>query len=112
MTKLVDRAGFRNRLATGLGRVSKPRERRAALARPRAGFEQMYSIIENALVAEGVDVRTGATVRGIEVDGGGFLVSTDRGTERFDVVVSTIPVPVTATQIGRASCRERVCRYV
>src|SRR3546814_4801134 len=28
MTKLVDRAGFRNRLATSLGRVSKPRERR------------------------------------------------------------------------------------
>ena len=100
MTKLVDRAGFRNRLATSLGRVSKPRVRRAALARPRAGFEQMYSIIENALVAEGVDVRTGATVRGIEVDGGGFLVSTDRGTERFDVVVSTIPVPVTAKLIG------------
>src|SRR3546814_8335451 len=62
----------------------------------------MYSIMENALVAEGVDVRTGATVRGIEVDGGGFLVSTDRGTERFDVVVSTIPVPVTAKLIGVA----------
>src|SRR3546814_9936116 len=46
------RSGFRNRLATSLGRVSKPRERRAALASPRAGFEQMYSIIENALVAE------------------------------------------------------------
>src|SRR3546814_17198666 len=90
MAKLVDRAGLRNRLATSLGRVSKPRERRAALARPRAGFEQMYSIMENALVAEGVDVRTGATVRGIEVDGGGLLVSTDRGAERFDVVVSTI----------------------
>src|SRR3546814_20634569 len=97
---------FRNRLATSLGRVSKPRERRAALARPRAGFEQMYSIMENALVAEGVDVRTGATVRGIEVDGGGFLVSTDRGAERLDVVVSTIPVT-----LGNESVRERVCQY-
>ncbi|WP_168707850.1 FAD-dependent oxidoreductase [Sphingopyxis sp. PAMC25046] len=99
MAKLVDLAGFRNRFATSLRDAWKPRKHAVALARPRAGFQHMYAVIECALTAEGVDVRTEANVQGIEKDERGFLVSTDRKTERFDAVVSTIPVPVTARLI-------------
>lgn len=100
MGKLADRAAFRKLLATSLRRAGKPRGSAAALARPRAGFQHMYATIQRALVAEGVDVQTGVEVRRIEKDTGGFLLSTDRGTERFDAVVSTIPIPVIAKLVG------------
>ncbi len=100
MGKLADRAAFRKLLATSLRRAGKPRGGAAALARPRAGFQHMYGAIQRALVAEGVDVQTGVEVRRIEKGTGGFLLSTDRGTEKFDAVVSTIPIPVIAKLVG------------
>jgi len=100
MAELVDRAAFRKLLATSLHRAGRRRGRAAAFARPRAGFQHMYAAIQRELVAEGVDVRTGVEVRRIEKDTGGFLLSTDRGAERFDVVVSTIPIPAIAKLVG------------
>ena len=73
----------------------------SVLVRPRDGFESIYALIGERLRERGVTVRTSALLERVERDKtGAFVVRTASGTEHFDRVISTLPVPITAQLIG------------
>jgi protoporphyrinogen oxidase len=60
----------------------------------RCGYEGLTAAIVDALVARGAEVWLESPVRAIEDTAGGVRLTTARGAERFDAVVSTLPLPV------------------
>jgi hypothetical protein len=102
MSVLADAASLRRLLARKVSAMLKPPDRgnNVAFARPRRGFEHMYTHIEGVLSASGVDVQTGANIRSIEKLGSTFVVSTDNESKEYDIIVSTAPIPVTARLIN------------
>ena len=67
---------------------------------PREGFGAVYSTIETLLNADGVDVQTSASLQQITRHGNQFNITTTGGTERFDRVISTIPIPSVLECLG------------
>jgi protoporphyrinogen oxidase len=60
----------------------------------RCGYHGLAATIAAAITARGGEVRLQSPVRAIEEIAGGMRVATARGNERFDAVVSTLPLPV------------------
>ena len=60
----------------------------------RCGYQGLAAAIVDALVARGAEVWLESPVRAIEDTAGGVRLTTARGAERFDAVVSTLPLPV------------------
>lgn len=67
---------------------------------PREGFGVVYAAIETLLNADGVDVRTSATIQQIRRVGNHFTITADGRTEQFDRVISTIPIPTLLEYLG------------
>lgn len=70
------------------------------LVRPPDGFDGIYRAIGDEVAARGARVRTGCDVRSVRRVGDGFELDVDGVAERFDRVVSTIPVPTMARLAG------------
>jgi protoporphyrinogen oxidase len=62
----------------------------------RCGYRGLAEALRDALVARGAEVRMRCPVDAIEEIAGGVRVATRGGSERFDAVVSTLPVPLLA----------------
>ncbi|MBI3636559.1 MAG: FAD-dependent oxidoreductase [Candidatus Rokubacteria bacterium] len=60
----------------------------------RGGYRFLADELARVIVARGGEVRLQQPVAGVEADGTGAVVETARGRERFDAVVSTLPLPV------------------
>jgi protoporphyrinogen oxidase len=60
----------------------------------RCGYRGLAAAIADALEVRGADVRLQSPVRSIEDVPGALSLTTARGTERFDGVISTLPLPV------------------
>ncbi len=60
----------------------------------RCGYRGLAAALADALVVRDADVRLESPVRAIEEMAGGVRLITARGSERFDGVVSTLPLPV------------------
>lgn len=68
--------------------------------RPEDGFAAMYGPVADALRERGVQVRMGARITGARRPGGAHELSVDGAEERYDDVVSTIPIPTLARLAG------------
>lgn len=62
----------------------------------RGGYRGLAEALGRAIVARGGEVRLEASVRTIEDDGHGVRVDAAGRDERFDAVVSTLPLPLLA----------------
>ena len=62
----------------------------------RGGFQQLYDRLADEVRRAGGEVRLGTSVVSVRVDGDGFAVETDAGSERFDQVISTVATRLTA----------------
>ncbi len=71
-------------------------DRSQALGYLAGGFQQLYERMADAVRAAGGETRFGAAVASVKTAEGGLDVETDQGTERFDRVVSTFAVRLTA----------------
>lgn len=60
----------------------------------RGGYRFLADELARTIVARGGEVRTREAVRGVDTDGGGVVVETSRGPERFDAAISTLPLPL------------------
>jgi len=69
-------------------------------ARPAGGFGVMYGAIGDELRQRGVRVRTGARIEQARRVGGAHELWVDGAGERYDEVISTIPIPVLARLAG------------
>jgi hypothetical protein len=87
-------------------RLLRRRDRVAAVVgprgyvRPREGFAMMYGAIADDLQRRGVRVRTGARIARARRRGAGHELWVDGAGERYDEVVSTIPIPALARLAG------------
>jgi hypothetical protein len=68
--------------------------------RPKQGFAAMYGPVADDLARRGVRVRTGARVTRARRRGRGHELAVDGVAERYDDVVSTIPIPTLARLAG------------
>ncbi|HEV7587767.1 MAG TPA: FAD-dependent oxidoreductase [Longimicrobium sp.] len=68
--------------------------------RPKLGFAAMYGPVAEALRQRGVRVRTGARIDEARRAGAVHELSVDGTVERYDDVVSTIPIPTLARLAG------------
>ncbi len=71
-------------------------DRTQALGYLRGGFQKLYERMADAVRAGGGETRFGASVASVTSVEGGLEVSTNEGAERFDRVVSTFAVRLTA----------------
>jgi protoporphyrinogen oxidase len=71
-------------------------DRTARLGYIRGGFHRLYETLERRVVDRGGLVRAPSNVERIERAGTGLTVHTDDGAQRFDRVVSTLPLRLTA----------------
>jgi protoporphyrinogen oxidase len=62
----------------------------------RCGYRGLAEALRDAVIARGAEVRTRCPVDAIEETAGGIRVATPAGSERFDAVVSTLPIPLLA----------------
>lgn len=62
----------------------------------RGGFQQLYFRLAGRIGAAGGEVRLGSAVTSVREVDRGLLVETDAGNERFDRVVSTLAIRLTA----------------
>jgi phytoene dehydrogenase-like protein len=104
---LADVCSLRRRSARVITRLWKrPDEsfdQPSVLVRPRDGFGVVYESIRERLVTGGVIVNTRAMLHQVTRDAdGGFLVHVSGEVERFDRVVSTLPVAITTRLIGKS----------
>jgi phytoene dehydrogenase-like protein len=75
----------------------------SVFVRPREGFGVVYETFHERLIAHGVSVNTEAVLQRVERGSdGGFVVHVSGKAERFDRVVSTLPVAITTRLIGEA----------
>lgn len=72
------------------------------LARPESGFPAVYERIHEQLLSDGVEVRLGCAVDAVRREGEGYRVWLDGKVEEFDLVVSTLPIPVMLRLVGAA----------
>jgi hypothetical protein len=68
--------------------------------RPKAGFAAVYGPVAEALRRSGVRVRTSARVQEARREAGEHALCVDGVVERYDDVVSTIPIPTLARLAG------------
>jgi hypothetical protein len=74
--------------------------------RPKEGFPYAYALIESALREDGVAVQLNAEIGRVERVGDTFALHMQDGTlERFDLVISTIPLGVMMRLIGKGGGR-------
>ncbi len=59
------------------------------------GFQQIYERLVAGIEARGGETRLGVEVREVRRDGEALIVSSARGDERFDRVISTLPTRLT-----------------
>ncbi|HEU5345593.1 MAG TPA: FAD-dependent oxidoreductase [Ktedonobacterales bacterium] len=59
------------------------------------GFQQIYERLVAGIEARGGETRLGVEVREVRRDGDALIVSSARGDERFDRVISTLPTRLT-----------------
>jgi protoporphyrinogen oxidase len=71
-------------------------DRTQGLGYLRGGFQQLYDRMADAVRRAGGETRFGTSVKSVRTDGGGLLVETDGGGERFDRVISTFATRLTA----------------
>ena len=62
----------------------------------RCGYRGLADALHDALIARGAEVRVRCPVSAIAESADGVQVTTGGGTERFDAVVSTLPLPLLA----------------
>ena len=62
----------------------------------RCGYRGLADALQDALIARGAEVRVRCPVNAIAESADGVRVTTGGGTERFDAVVSTLPLPLLA----------------
>jgi protoporphyrinogen oxidase len=60
----------------------------------RGGYRFLADELARVIVARGGEVRLQQPVAGVDADGTGAVVETARGRERFDAVISTLPLPL------------------
>lgn len=70
------------------------------LVRPPGGFDGVYQAIGDEVKARGARVRTGCDIHSVRRVRDGFELDIDGVAERFDRVISTIPVPAMARLAG------------
>lgn len=71
------------------------------LARPPGGFEEVYDKIGSSLTKQGVTVRLGCTIKTVKPSvQGGYEIDFGDHKERYNRVVSTIPIPVMLRLLG------------
>ena len=93
---------LRGKFGDAAGEIAMPwfwarvHDRTQQLGYLRGGFQQLYERLAGEVRRRGGEVVLGAAVAGVRTDGAGFLVETDAGPERFDVVVSTLAPRLTA----------------
>lgn len=68
--------------------------------RPKPGFAALYGPVAEDLRRRGVRVRTGARIQAARRLGGSHELTVNDSTERYDDVVSTIPIPSLARLAG------------
>jgi protoporphyrinogen oxidase len=62
----------------------------------RCGYRGLAEALRDAVIARGAEVRTRCPVDAIEETAGGIRVAMPAGSERFEAVVSTLPIPLLA----------------
>ncbi len=71
--------------------------------RPQDGFGSAYRTVQAELQKDGVHVQTGTTITSIQKHGSRFHVHfADDSTERYDLVVSTIPISTMMHLVGKS----------
>jgi oxygen-dependent protoporphyrinogen oxidase len=70
-----------------------------------AGIRGGVGRLPTAVAAGMPDVRTGVVVRGLERDGGAWMLRTGVGDERFDAVVVATPAPATSRLLAEVAPR-------
>ena len=60
----------------------------------RCGYRGLADALHDALIARGAEVRVRCPVNAIAESADGVRVTTGGGTERFDAIVSTLPLPL------------------
>lgn len=90
---MIERFSIRNTLKRAIG-IQKNRKKigQKRLVRPAQGFAFMFDHICSLLREEGVSLKADTKIERIEKDGDVFLIHTSDGLERYDAVVSTIPM--------------------
>lgn len=73
----------------------------------RCGYRGLAEALRDAVVARGAEVRTRCPVDAIEEVAGGVRVAIAGGSERFDAVVSTLPIPLLA-RVARGALADAV----
>ena len=73
----------------------------------RCGYAVLAEALRDAVVARGGEVRTRCPVDAIEEVAGGVRVTIAGGSERFDAVVSTLPMPLLA-RVARGALADAV----
>ncbi|MEL7447300.1 MAG: FAD-dependent oxidoreductase [Pseudomonadota bacterium] len=67
---------------------------RMALARPRDGFDALYTPVRDSLEARGVTFQLGADLVGVQRGDGGFEIALGDRTVRARRLINTMPLPV------------------
>lgn len=70
-------------------------DRSAELGYLRGGFHRLYQALDETIRQFGGETHFGMSVQRVTRSGGGLLVETDQGGERFDRVISTLPTRLT-----------------
>lgn len=99
----IQRLSFRSLLMRAASRGYRKQKRsefRDRLVRPAAGFPFMYDTIEDELIKQGVTINKGCQVDHVTSLSPGFEITTPAGTEVFDELISTVPVPVMKRLLG------------
>ena len=100
---LVERQSFRRILATKLPGNKKKTIAGPRLVRPEKGFPYMYEeLIRNHLTQHNVQLRLNEHIQHVQSQDNGFEVQLESGIERFDRVISTIPIPSMLRLLGEA----------
>lgn len=75
---------------------------RNCYVRPPEGFPAVYRIVERELADQGVRLRKNARTERIERHGRGYRIFfADAAAERYDLVISTVPISAAMNLVGR-----------
>jgi protoporphyrinogen oxidase len=96
--------GFLGDLARATTRrmFDAPRESTGYLVRPREGFGYLYARIGELLEKRGVHIRVSCPISAIRKVASGYELHSASFTEKFDDVVSTLPLPVSLRLAGES----------
>jgi len=79
--------------STAIRRRIRPQAPAAFYVRPKEGFIQAYTRIRDQLERDGVSVRLNVDLDAVRRTADGFEIDADGQVERYDRVISTIPLP-------------------